>query len=160
LASYAADKAERVNNEMTVPLNSKTKRILVLEDSRDRQHAFQKVVDTMAEMEMAIWDNAHQMNADLPKHLIQAAVISLDYDLLPESRTISNPGTGMDVCRHLASMAPVCPVILHTANESAAWEMLFELSRAGWNVDWLRHELVGEMWIGRKWLPKVKSLLP
>ena len=133
------------------------KRLLILEDSPERVRRFRSAMAEAGNTEVLIWDSAPEMIKNLPKHLHHTSLISLDHDLIPESSSAVDPGCGIDVCAYLATLPPVCPVILHTANEEAAWAMLFKLSAAGWEADWVRHEQVGELWIGRLWAPKVKS---
>ena len=111
----------------------------------------------MPEVECFLWNSAIDMIEAAAEHLPGAAVISLDHDLIPESKSIDDPGTGLLVCRYFATLPPVCPVILHTSNEEAAWSMLFTLSNANWETDWIRHNSTNEFWIGELWLPMVRS---
>ena len=99
------------------------------------------------------------MIRDLPGHLPNATLLSLDFDLIPDSKSTGDPGSGLDVCAFLATQDPVCPIILHSSNEQAVWEMLFKLGEGNWETDWLRHDPLGVVWIGTLWLPKVRSYL-
>ncbi len=130
--------------------------ILILEDSPERRNAFELAIATIAVLELQpiFWDSAPKMIDDLSSYLGDTAVISLDYDLVPHSKS-ETPGNGLDVCRHLETIDPVCPILLHTSNETAVWPMLTSLGRNNWPTQWVRHEPVGELWIGRKWLPSV-----
>jgi hypothetical protein len=135
------------------------KQILILEDSPERIAAFDVAIQHASGAEGVFWKSAPEMIRDLPQHLPQAALISLDFDLIPVSHSTQDPGNGLDVCTYLAKLAPSCPVILHSSNEKAVWEMLFKLGEGQWETDWLRHDPLGVVWIGALWLPKVKSYL-
>ena len=135
------------------------KKILILEDSPERIAAFGTAMQQAVGAEVFFWKSAHEMIRELPQHLTNAALLSLDFDLIPESNSTHDPGNGLDVCEYLAKLAPACPVILHSSNEKAVWEMLFKLSEGNWETDWLRHDPLGVVWIGKLWLPKVQSYL-
>ena len=135
------------------------KKVLILEDSPERISGFGAAISHVTGAEIVVWKNAPAMIRDLPSLLPNAALISLDYDLIPEPNSTDDPGTGLDVCKYLASIAPVCPIILHSSNEKAVWDMLFKLSEGNWETDWLRHDPLGVVWIGKLWLPKVQSYL-
>ena len=114
---------------------------------------------TLDRAQPLFWDSAKDMITAIPRHLDNVGAISLDYDLVPYSESTGEPGTGLDVCNYLATIEPVCPVILHTSNNEAVWPMIFKLSEGRWESEWLRHDQVGELWIGKSWLPMIKSLL-
>ena len=135
------------------------KKILILEDSPERIAAFGTAMQHATVADVIIWKSAHEMIRELPQHLPTAALLSLDFDLIPESNSTHDPGNGLVVCEYLAKLAPACPVILHSSNEKAVWEMLFKLSEGKWETDWLRHDPLGVVWIGTLWLPKVQSYL-
>jgi len=133
--------------------------VLILEDSPERISAFSVAMRNVEGAEFVFWKSAPEMIRDLPQHLPQTALISLDFDLIPESNSTQDPGNGLDVCKFLAKLAPNCPIILHSSNEKAVWEMLFKLGEGQWETDWLRHDPLGVLWIGKLWLPKVQSYL-
>ena len=135
------------------------KHVLILEDSPDRNRAFKTAMATLESAQPFFWDSAEEMIQAMPSHLDNVGVISLDYDLVPYSKSNRRPGTGLDVCSYLATIRPVCPIILHTSNEEAVWPMLFSLTEGKWETEWLRHDPIGEFWIGMVWLPRVKLLL-
>lgn len=135
------------------------KKLLILEDSPERIAAFGTAMQQAVGAEVIFWKSAHEMIHALPQHLPQAALMSLDFDLIPERNSTQDPGNGLVVCDYLAKCDPVCPVILHSSNEKAVWAMLFKLREGKWDTDWLRHDPLGVVWIGSQWLPKVQSRL-
>jgi len=135
------------------------KQVLVLEDSPERIHAFTEAIRLVDDAKLFVWKSAHAMIRDLPGHLPNATLLSLDFDLIPDSNSTGDPGSGLDVCDFLAKQVPVCPIILHSSNEQAVWEMLFKLGEGNWETDWLRHDPLGVVWIGTLWLPKIQSYL-
>ena len=132
--------------------------ILVLEDAPERIKAFMAAGMQIQEAQLVFRNNDPGMIAYLKQHQDQVGLISLDYDLVPYSN-MPTPGTGLDVCKFLATITPACPVIVHTANADAVWPMLEELCKGGWERDWLRHGPIGELWIGQQWLPRVRYYL-
>ena len=135
------------------------KRILILEDSPERIAAFSTTMQQAVGAQVLVWKSAQAMVEELPQNLSNAALLSLDFDLIPERNSTQDPGNGLAVCEYLAKLTPSCPVILHSSNEKAVWEMLFKLSGGNWETDWLRHDPLGVVWIGALWLPKVQSYL-
>jgi len=134
-------------------------KVLILEDAPERITAFETAMQHAREAEVIFWKSAHAMVGELPQHLPKAALLSLDFDLIPESNSTQDPGNGLVVCEYLAKLTPSCPVILHSSNKKVVWEMLFKLSEGNWETDWLRHDPLGVVWIGKLWLPKVQSYL-
>jgi hypothetical protein len=104
-----------------------------------------------------IWFDAPNMIADLPSVLNQACLISLDHDLNPQPNVTTDPGTGLEVAEFLTKQKPICPVLIHSTNHEKAWSMHNELRFSNWQVD--RVGPIGEDWIEKLWLPKVKLLL-
>lgn len=104
--------------------------ILILDDSADRFRAFRAAVDP--EIQIVWWRDAHQMIRDLPRYLRFASVVSLDHDLYPQPGA-ADPGDGLLVARHLATLPPACPVIIHSSNSEQASLMRSELELAGWS---------------------------
>jgi hypothetical protein len=134
------------------------KLILILEDNEDRIRNFQNAVKSLGgNFSERIWFDAPSMIKDLPAVLNQACLISLDHDLNPQPNVIADPGTGLEVAEFLAKQKPVCPVLIHSTNYEKAWSMHNELHFAGWLVD--RVGPMGDDWIQRLWLPKVRVLL-
>lgn len=135
------------------------KKILLLEDMEDRVVAFREAVAKLTDVEMILWRDAGAMIRDLPAHLSTASIISLDHDLLPAKGSVSDPGTGLDVCEALAKQKPTCPVLLHTANYIKVWSMMNELAFSKWDVHRTPPVRIDESWIETVWLPRIKSLL-
>ena len=134
------------------------KLILILEDNGDRIKNFQNAVKSLgANFPARIWFDAPTMIAELPSTLNQACLISLDHDLNPQPKVTADPGTGLEVAEFLAKHKPICPVIIHSTNYEKAWSMHNELCFADWQSE--RVGPIGEDWIEKLWMPKVKLLL-
>lgn len=134
------------------------KLILILEDNEDRIKNFQKAVKSLDKIfSVKIWFDAPTMIRELPPILNQACLISLDHDLNPQPNATADPGTGLEVAEFLARKKIICPVIIHSTNYEKAWSMHNELRFGGWPVE--RVGPIGEDWIEKLWLPKVKTLL-
>jgi hypothetical protein len=97
------------------------------------------------------------MIAELADYLQQAAIISLDHDLLRAPDDIEDPGTGVDVANLLGELIPICPVIIHTSNADRRNWMVGALSLAGWQVDCVYPS--GDDWIAKQWAPLVRERL-
>ena len=126
----------------------------MLEDDAERLARFWAVADRLG-IEIIDWADAHETIAELSAHLASAALVSLDHDLMP-LRDI-DPGDGLDVAKHLATLPPVCPVIVHTSNRVRGDVMEGELDLAGWK--YRRVLPVGDDWIEVDWSRVVKRLL-
>ena len=133
---------------MTAPI------VLMLEDDDERLARFWAVAERL-DVELISWPDAHKMLAELSEHLASAALISLDHDLIP-LRDI-DPGDGLDVAKHLATLSPMCPVIVHTSNGLRGDAMIGELELAGWTYH--RVPPLGDDWIEADWFRVVKRLL-
>jgi ADP-ribosylglycohydrolase len=135
-----------------------TKTILILEDNEERIADFTKVVEQLGSgHELKIWRDAHSMRAECEAFFNTAALISLDHDLNPGPGTTDDPGTGLDIARHVGDFLPVCPVLLHSSNTDRVYSMHNELRFAGWTVD--RVGPLGNGWVGTSWLRRVRELL-
>jgi hypothetical protein len=126
----------------------------MLEDDTERLDRFEAVARRL-DFEIVVWADANRMIAELPQHLASAALISLDHDLLP-LRDI-DPGDGLDVAKYLATLAPACPVIVHTSNGRRGDAMEGELELAGWTYH--RVAPLGDDWIGVDWHRLVQRTL-
>jgi hypothetical protein len=133
---------------MTAPI------VLMLEDDNDRLARFWAVADRLG-IEIIDWADAREMIAELSEHLASAALISLDHDLMPIHDI--EPGDGLDVAKHLATLPPACPVIVHTSNRVRGDAMIGELELAGWKYH--RVPPIGDDWIEVDWSRVVKRLL-
>jgi hypothetical protein len=132
--------------------------LLMLEDNAERVRRF---TATLARIDSAlpfrIWRNAWTMIREVEALLPHAFLISLDHDLDPEDGDATDPGTGWDVTKHLAALAPVCPVIIHTSNGERATWMIGEFDLGGWKYH--RIAPIGDDWIERDWFRLVRRLL-
>jgi hypothetical protein len=137
---------------------STTRSILILEDSDNRITGFKKVAAELGDgFALKIWRDAPSMIAEGEQFFPNAALISLDHDLIPLRGVTANPGTGMDVAQFLADFLPVCPVLIHTSNTDRAYSMQNELRFANWMVN--RIEPWGTDWIATSWAKRVRELL-
>jgi hypothetical protein len=129
-------------------------KIIILEDHPDRHAAMRHcLADHFSQFEAFFFDNAPAMNRFLDLHLTDARLLSLDHDLEPQPDSagqIVDPGTGRDVAEYLARKAPVCPLIIHTSNSTAAVGMELVLAEGGWKT--YRVVPCGDMeWIPTDW---------
>ena len=126
--------------------------LLILDDNLNRLANFEGIVDEVDEWVMRSWVDAPSMIAELDQHLGKTMLISLDHDLYRQSEDDPDPGSGRDVAESLSVRTPVCPVIVHSTNSDAAWEMFNSLSGGAWQVE-LVHHLDQRDWIRELWLP-------
>lgn len=108
-------------------------------------------------MDLRCWRDAWQMIGEMSPLLPEAHVISLDHDLDPEEGSCTDPGTGLDVAKYLATLSPCCPLIIHTSNSDGAGRMIGEFELAGWEC----HRILPwtEDWIEQDWSRLVRRLL-
>lgn len=125
--------------------------MLILEDKAERRAAFERVAPSLG-LRVKMWADAEQMQAECEKYFDEAALISLEQDLHVDDR-----GTGLDVAKFLAEKAPVCPVIVHTANTDRSYSIFNELRFADWKVE--RVGPVGDRWIDKYWTNKAREML-
>jgi len=134
------------------------KTILILEASEGRIAAFRAAVRELGDgYELKLWPDAPSMMAECEAYFANACLISLDHDLNPAPGATQDPGTGLEVAQFLGDFVPVCPVVIHSSNTDRVWSMHNELRFGGWIVD--RVGPLGEIWIGRSWLPLARRLL-
>lgn len=128
------------------------KRILILEDNKERRASFERAVRELGGgFEIKFWDDPALMARECEKYFPYAALISLEHDL-------QNPhGTGLDLAKFLAEKRPVCPVLVHTENSERCFSMINELRFSDWVVD--RVPPIGQEWILRRWAPKAQQLI-
>src|SRR5262245_16144958 len=110
--------------------------IVILDDEPHRIDEMKRCLSNLQLGDnVVVFDNAPDMIDWLQKSASQAALICLDHDLGP-NRMIDgrsfDPGIGRDVADYLATIKPVCPVIVHTTNSLAAPGMKLVLKDAGW----------------------------
>lgn len=134
------------------------KTLLLLDDNDDRVAAFEEVVDELGDdWRLLLWRDAPTMLAQCEQFFETAHLVSLDHDLNRQPGVTSDPGTGLDVAKLLASHPALCPVIIHSTNTDRAWSMHNELRFAGWTVD--RVGPIGDDWVHKLWLPKARAML-
>jgi hypothetical protein len=120
--------------------------VLMLEDDAQRLERF-RAVSLRLRVELVVWRDARRMIAELDQHLATACLISLDHDLEPDGD--ADPGDGLEVAKHMAGLAPGCPVIIHTSNGVRGEAMEGELELAGW--EYSRVYPIGDDWIEVDW---------
>jgi hypothetical protein len=137
-------------------------RVLLLEDKADRVAAMGDALAEIAEdVTIRLSDNAPQFIDALAGELPSADLVSLDHDLGP-SRLVGghmiDPGDGRDVAAALALCPPRCPVIIHSTNAPAAYNMGETLRAANWRVSAIMP--YGDLaWVREGWLPLVLQSL-
>ena len=128
--------------------------VLMLEDDAERLERFRAVAVRLG-VELISWPDARVMLAEMGRFLSAAALISLDHDLEPTGPR--DPGDGLDVAKHLATLTPLCPVVVHTSNGARGEMMQGELELAGWTYH--RVPPLGDGWIEADWYRVVRRVL-
>jgi hypothetical protein len=113
-------------------------RIAILEDNEEREAAMRScLTNRFRQFEVCFFTSAPALIDYLTDHLSETIVVSLDHDLelIPgELGQMIDPGTGRDVAEYLAQQSPVCPVVIHTSNSTAALGMEMVLQEANWET--------------------------
>jgi hypothetical protein len=131
--------------------------ILILEDNADRITQFTGVLARLASDMPVLWyRSAKAMVREIGEYLGRVAFMSLDHDLEPYPGE-EDLGEGVDVTRHLATLRPACPVIIHTSNSDRASWMMADLERAGWKC--VRVPPIGDDWVESDWCRAVGRCL-
>ena len=137
-------------------------KIVILEDNHDRQRTMRALLaDRLYTFDVQFFDNAPEAIAFLAAHLPDTLLVCLDNDLDmkpgPDGRAVDQ-GEGRHVAEFLAGHPPVCPVVIHTTNSSAATAMEETLRAAGWKT---RRVLPFDdmAWIESAWFPAVRRAI-
>ncbi len=139
------------------------KMIVILEDNEDRQTIMQDCLSTLEQsLPIHVFKSSFETIDWLKAHLQETKLIALDHDLemieTEDPRKLIDPGTGREVADYLATIPPVCPVIVHTTNTPAGVGMELKLKAAGWKTK--RMVPYGDMeWIPEMWFPTARKLL-
>ena len=136
--------------------------ILILEDNSDRRHAMQvAIADRFAQYPTYFFATAGEFIDYLRRTDEMPLAISLDHDLdlipIAEGRLI-DPGSGRDVADFLATMKPICPVVIHSSNAIAVSGMTTVLEDSGWDV----HRVLPDAdtaWVGTGWLREMRNAI-
>lgn len=130
-------------------------RIVILEDDARRREEMARLLHRAGHATPTFFLTAVAMIAQMPPEC-SADLISLDHDLEPDVDQL-DPGTGRDAANFLATCTPVCPIIIHSTNYPAAFDMQAELADRGWRVERIApyDDLA---WIADAWLPLVIEL--
>jgi hypothetical protein len=136
--------------------------IAILDDSLERCSEMLAVLkDRFHQFDIRCFQTPAEMIEFLEQRDDEIIAISLDHDLEPtrtENGSSPDPGTGRDVSRFLAGRKPVCPVIIHTTNVSAAAAMKAELEEAGWTTDRV-YPMNDLQWIAEEWFPVMRRVI-
>ncbi|MBF0501340.1 MAG: hypothetical protein HQM09_14465 [Candidatus Riflebacteria bacterium] len=135
-------------------------RILILEDDPSRRKLFQVMLEAEG-FEFNICADPMEFLRELVFPASRIWLISLDHDLSEIKRScgVISLDCGCAVVEFMRRMRPVCPVILHSQNESARAHMAESLKQADWTVSTITdsHDLDGS-WIKNSWLELIKSV--
>lgn len=135
--------------------------LAILEDDAGRITAMREcAADVLPGVEVAIFDSAQEMISWLRQNLVDVVLISLDHDL-PIKDAAGNAtdfGTGKQVADFLATMAPTCPVIVHSSNDAGAAGMFFALKDANWPYSRV-YPCNDLAWIEGSWAAQVRRYM-
>src|SRR5688572_13139436 len=136
--------------------------IVILEDNEDRQVLMRECLQSgQSPFSVHFFKTATEAIAWLRSHLRETVFIALDHDLeLVEGtdQQFLDSGTGRDVADYLATLTPVCPILIHTTNVFAGIGMETVLKEAGWRTK--RIVPYGDMdWVRESWFPLASKLL-
>jgi hypothetical protein len=126
----------------------------MLEDDAERLERFRAAAEQLG-VDIISWPDANLMIAEMGQFLHTTFLISLDHDLEPTGP--DDAGDGLIVAKHLATLPPACPVVVHTSNGARGDWMEGELDLAGWTYS--RVAPLGDDWIEADWFRLVKRAL-
>ncbi len=134
-------------------------KLLMLEDDLDRIARFTTVLhQDSSEHKLTYRRTAPsfiELYLSLTRNEERPDLICLDHDLFTDHVNDPDPGDGRDVAVFLSDCEPICPVLIHSTNASAADSMLYNLLEAGWIAD--RIVPLGTDWIEAYWFPYVRD---
>jgi hypothetical protein len=136
--------------------------VVILDDEEERRGRMVSLLSYVRpDIPIHYFDNAPDLLQALPALLSRCILLSLDHDLGPLRERAGqrfDPGVGRAITEALATLAPSCPVIVHSSNAPAAQGMLNDLRYANWQT--IRVVPYGDLdWIRAAWLPAVTMLL-
>jgi hypothetical protein len=132
--------------------------IVMLEDDLERIERFRSILmQRSTRTDLVVSRSAHDFIATYTVLSSVPDLLALDHDLFTDSPDEPDPGDGRDVAAFLTTQSPVCPILIHSTNASAADAMLYALRDAGWTVD--RIAPLGDDWIEAYWNPYAMSML-
>lgn len=136
--------------------------VAILEDSTDRISGFKACAAKLfPNAQIIVLDQSQQMIEWLKQHLTETLFISLDHDLpyRPlEDGTFLDFGNGMEVADYLSTLPPVCPIVVHSSNDTAAQDMVIALKESGWPCHRV-YPCGGDLWISTAWAETVNALI-
>ncbi|MBP7632947.1 hypothetical protein KBA41_02165 [Candidatus Ozemobacteraceae bacterium] len=131
--------------------------IFLLEDNESRIRRFAGLG-----LDIVVRNDAFEAIAYLHAHRAEIRLLSLDHDLQPHETPCGNLGIacGCFVVDFLNLTEPFCPVMIHTSNEVGALVMKHRLTGRGWNVIWVKSELLyPDDWIQTLWNDRAREAL-
>lgn len=136
--------------------------LAILEDEDDRRRAMADCFqDRFPQYPIRFFATAAEMIWYLQRHRSELIAIALDHDLelVPiTDRENLDSGTGRNVADFLATVAPTCPVVIHTTNEHAGFAMEETLRQAGWPTS--RVVPYGDLeWISEVWFRVIRDAI-
>jgi hypothetical protein len=136
--------------------------VAILEDDAGRITEMRACLATLLpRYEHVFFDNANDMVAWLRNHLADVVLISLDHDLPlhPVRNGVQvDCGDGRAVADHLATLAPTCPLIIHSSNVACAEGMVRVLRDAGWPLRRV-YPTDGHAWVKKAWADEVQRYI-
>ncbi|HOY66632.1 MAG TPA: hypothetical protein PLP29_07065 [Candidatus Ozemobacteraceae bacterium] len=157
IVEHSASGRENVGLKYRRKAGSNHMGIFLLEDSETRIRQFADLG-----LDIAVRNDAFEAVAYLHSHRTMIQLLSLDHDLQPHETPCGNLGIacGCFVVDFLNLLAPFCPVMIHTSNEVGALVMKQRLARHGWNVIWVKSELLyPDDWIQTIWKDRALEAL-
>lgn len=134
--------------------------VAILEDDPARVAAFRTcLAEVLPAYGVVTFDRSDAMIGWLDVHLPEAALISLDHDLPVPSPGDDDPGCGRDVADHLAGRPAVCPVVVHSSNNTCAAGMMRVLREAGWAPVRVYPSADAAAWVAANWAPVLRRWL-
>jgi len=134
--------------------------IIILEDNQDRRDAMaERLADRLPQYDVIFAATSAECIDWLHRKGASLVAISLDHDLEPiprESQRWMEPGSGLDVAEFLAEQQPMCPVLIHSTNLSAAQQMSALLTPADWPVKCVVPYGDTE-WVSEVWFPALRQ---
>lgn len=136
--------------------------VAILEDDVERREAMADCFhDRFPQYPIRFFATAAEMIWYLRRFQSELIAIALDHDLelvpVTEQENLDS-GTGRNVADFLATVAPACPVVIHTTNDHAGFAMEETLREAGWPTS--RVIPYGDLeWISEVWFRAMRDAI-
>lgn len=138
-------------------------RIVVLESNHRRRHAMSDyLMDRFPQYDMEFFESAPIMIQSMKESgLDDLILIALDHDLIIDPdrhQATTDLGDGVDIAAWLSQKSPVCPVIVHTTNQTGGDRMVEMLQAGRWQVE--RIVPYSDLdWINERWSKLARDLI-